>query len=70
VIRDALDIAHEHRRVEAELRRLLRPLVPGAEAQRRVTMLANLAEEAGWMPGRARRLAWERWWRETRGVWG
>jgi plasmid stability protein len=70
VIRDALDIAHEHRRVEAELRRLLRPLVPGAEAQRRVTTLANEAESFGFMPGRARRLAWERYWRESRGVYG
>jgi hypothetical protein len=70
VIREAVDLPAADAALQAELRRLLRPLVPGAEAQRRVTMLANLAEEAGWMPGRARRLAWERWWRETRGVWG
>jgi hypothetical protein len=70
MIRDALDIEREQRRVEAELRRLLRPLVPGAEAQRRVTTLANEAEAFGFGPARARRLAWERYWRETRGVYG
>jgi hypothetical protein len=69
MIRDALDIEREQRRVEAELRRLLRPLVPGAEAQRRVTDIAQELEHRGFMPSRARRLAWTIWDGERRG-WG
>jgi hypothetical protein len=70
VIREAVDLPAADAALQAELRRLLRPLVPGAEAQRRVTTLANEAESFGFMPGRARRLAWERYWRESRGVYG
>jgi hypothetical protein len=70
VIREAVDLPAADAALQAELRRLLRPLVPGAEAHRRVTMLANEAESFGFGPARARRLAWERYWRESRGVYG